>query len=299
MTVRIMVGYDGSAGSELAIDELNLLGLSAQVAVRVITVADTWPIYSNKDTNKNNRTDDEPIKIFAEKAKLLHEKATKRLADAHKLANKAAQRIKLMFPMWSVEPVAIVGSPVWEIIKLCDEWNANLILVGSQGHSAMDRFWFGSASHKIVNEARCSVHVARENHSKEGRPLRILLAADGSPDSTAATQQILARHWPAETEIRIVSAVDCDDEHRLSAIQSMHRLLEQNFVTLEYKVSSVIEDFNPQHLILQEAKNWSCDCIYIGSRGLNMFSRFLMGSVSSAIVARAHCSVEVVRAHRA
>jgi nucleotide-binding universal stress UspA family protein len=33
----------------------------------------------------------------------------------------------------------------------------------------------------------------------------------------------------------------------------------------------------------------------MGSRGLNLFHRFWLGSVSTAVVARASCSVEIVR----
>jgi hypothetical protein len=37
------------------------------------------------------------------------------------------------------------------------------------------------------------------------------------------------------------------------------------------------------------------DCIFVGARGLSQVERFLLGSVSSAVAARASCSVEVVR----
>jgi universal stress protein family protein len=35
--------------------------------------------------------------------------------------------------------------------------------------------------------------------------------------------------------------------------------------------------------------------IFVGARGLSRFERFRLGSVSAAIFARAHCSVEVAR----
>ena len=48
--------------------------------------------------------------------------------------------------------------------------------------------------------------------------------------------------------------------------------------------------------IIEEAESWHADTIFVGPhRSGNSFERFLLGSVSAAVAARAHCSVEVVR----
>ena len=36
-------------------------------------------------------------------------------------------------------------------------------------------------------------------------------------------------------------------------------------------------------------------CIFVGAKGLRSVERFLTGSVSASVAARAHCSVELVR----
>ena len=46
---------------------------------------------------------------------------------------------------------------------------------------------------------------------------------------------------------------------------------------------------------LEEAERWGADCIFLGAKGHSRFERLLLGSVSTAVSARAHCSVEVVR----
>jgi nucleotide-binding universal stress UspA family protein len=63
-------------------------------------------------------------------------------------------------------------------------------------------------------------------------------------------------------------------------------------------VSSEIKTGNPKQLIPHEAETWGADCIFVGARGLSRWERFRLGSVSAAIAARAHCSVEVVRSHQ-
>jgi nucleotide-binding universal stress UspA family protein len=60
-------------------------------------------------------------------------------------------------------------------------------------------------------------------------------------------------------------------------------------------VSSVITAGDPKQVLLDEAEHWGADSLFVGARGLSRVERFLLGSVSAAVAARAHCSVEVVR----
>jgi nucleotide-binding universal stress UspA family protein len=62
------------------------------------------------------------------------------------------------------------------------------------------------------------------------------------------------------------------------------------------RVSSIIEERDPKRLLVEEARDWQADCIFVGTSSLDALGRLLVGSVSSAVAARAHCSVEVVRA---
>jgi nucleotide-binding universal stress UspA family protein len=54
-------------------------------------------------------------------------------------------------------------------------------------------------------------------------------------------------------------------------------------------------DGDPAHEVVAEADRWKADTIFIGARGLGALDRLVLGSVSTGIVTRAHCSVEVVR----
>jgi nucleotide-binding universal stress UspA family protein len=61
------------------------------------------------------------------------------------------------------------------------------------------------------------------------------------------------------------------------------------------EVSSVFAEMDPKQLLVEEAEKWGAACILVGARGLGRWKRLLLGSVSTAIAARSHCSVEVVR----
>ena len=52
---------------------------------------------------------------------------------------------------------------------------------------------------------------------------------------------------------------------------------------------------DPADVIVETAKDVEADLVIVGSRGLSAVQRWLMGSVSSKVVAHAPCSVLVVR----
>ncbi len=51
----------------------------------------------------------------------------------------------------------------------------------------------------------------------------------------------------------------------------------------------------PTTIIVEQARKWPADLIIIGSHGRSGFKQFLLGSVSREVVAKAPCSVLVVR----
>ena len=60
-------------------------------------------------------------------------------------------------------------------------------------------------------------------------------------------------------------------------------------------VTSIIKEGDPKRILADEARQWNADCVFVGASGLRGIGRLLLGSVSAAVVTRAHCSVEVVR----
>jgi nucleotide-binding universal stress UspA family protein len=68
-----------------------------------------------------------------------------------------------------------------------------LLVVGSQGLDALDRFMLGSVSTNLIHHATCPVLVIKG----EAAPLRrITLATDGSPASAKALEFVLRKFQP-------------------------------------------------------------------------------------------------------
>jgi len=62
------------------------------------------------------------------------------------------------------------------------------------------------------------------------------------------------------------------------------------------KVTCAVREGDPKHELCKAAEEWNASCIFVGSAGFsNRLERFVLGSISAAVAARAHCSVEVVR----
>jgi len=56
-----------------------------------------------------------------------------------------------------------------------------------------------------------------------------------------------------------------------------------------------MEEGNQKSVIVDLAAKWPADLVVIGSHGRRGVERFLLGSVSEAVVRHAPCSVQVVR----
>lgn len=146
--------------------------------------------------------------------------------------------------------------------------------------------------------------------------MKILLPVDGSVCSDAAVEALARRPWPPETEVKVITAAeipmpvgmepwvvspDYFEELNKSVRKAAQVVLDNTLAKLKtiedktLKISSEIIQGPPRQVIVDEAEDWGADLIFMGSRGLGAWNRLLLGSVSSAVVHHAKCSVEIVR----
>lgn len=55
----------------------------------------------------------------------------------------------------------LAGPATRTICEKADEWNAELIVMGSHGRGFLGGAWFGSVSDKVIHHAPCSVMIVR------------------------------------------------------------------------------------------------------------------------------------------
>jgi nucleotide-binding universal stress UspA family protein len=293
--MKILIGYDGSPGAESALADLKRAGLPREVEATVISVAEDWiPA---------------PASIGGVSTTFpLDELKDKR--EAATLAKSAKAIIETIFPEWDVHAEGAIGSPANILIWRVEEWNPELIVVGSHGRTALGRFFFGSVSQKVLHAANCSVRIARGREKSADEPVRLIVGVDGSKDAESAVKAITARHWPKDSEARVFAAIGvvppvaseymalevgkwiiAENARVQEAVEAASSMLRG----IGLDVSSVVKEGDPKHLLCAEAEEMDADCIFVGARGMGRIERMLLGSVSSSVASRAHCSVEVVR----
>jgi len=98
----------------------------------------------------------------------------------------------------------------------------------------------------------------------------------------------------------LASIIEEDKKHEVTWATKIAKESASLLAHTELKVIQVLREGDPKHELPKAAEEWGADCIFVDSAGFSIrFERFVLGSVSAAVAARAHCSVEVVtRARR-
>lgn len=311
--MKILIGYDGSECADAALDDLSQAGLPPSGEIHILSIAELWlpppppSAYEIVEEAKNATSPADLQRDFSR-----HCAAAKKMLV---LAERARDRVQTLYPDWKVSADSSCGSPTWELVAKADQWKPDLVVVGSHGRTALGRFVLGSVSQGVLTEARCSVRIARGRVEEPNAPVRIIVGTDGSPASEVALRAVAARNWPPHSEVKVVMVDDplapeflgkvipplreMLEEERQQEQAWVEKISKQSVEILRnagIKVTCVLREGDPKQELCKAAEEWNAGCIFVGSAGFsNRLERFVLGSISGAVAARAHCSVEVVR----
>jgi len=247
-----------------------------------------------------------------EAAQLRHDLVEASILRLRELRAKAGKRVPS-------EVHIAQGTPQEEIARFAANHAIDVIVIATQGHSRLERFFLGSTAERLVRAAPCSVLVTRirknEDPSSPRRHERILVPTDFSEPSLLAldraakiaerdsaellllhvlreadhpTRQLLAPHgfpnlWK---EIRRRS------QARLEALRT-ERLGESA------RVRTLLTEGIPSAAIADAATENQVDLVVIGERGQTGAEGFNLGSTTERVVRVSPCSVLVVKGPRA
>lgn len=304
--MKVLVAVDGSPFSLAAVDEAARMPWPSGSEVKLISAIEV-------PTPVTVGTLPMPDNYYAEWEKALEEQAVASTTNAlARFYEKGGSGIEAAVK-------TVKGDPKTVIIEEAEHWQADLIIVGTHGYNAFERFWLGSVSRNIASHAHCSVQIVRQP-KVGGGAVKILLAVDGSSCGDRAIEEVAERPWPAGSEVCVISAIHLPmtptpetwalpDSYYAHAekigrehanevtAEAVARLKESNAAReVPLTITSKAIVGHAEETIIGTAKEWGADLIMLGSHGYRGFRRFLLGSVSQAVASHAPCSVEIVRA---
>jgi nucleotide-binding universal stress UspA family protein len=293
--MKILIAYDESECADAALADLKRAGLPRKAEAHVLSVYAEWILAPPSFGSLESR-----FTTYLEHAE----------RDTLATARRAREAVKSSFPDWEVHTEAFAGSPAGVILTRAEALKADLIVLGSHGRSGLARLLLGSVSQKVLHAAPCAVRIARGFEKASEKAVRLIVGVDGSPGAEGAFNAVAARHWPHGSEARIVNGFPAihpmgpdfasvaiaewiaDEKARVGGmIKTAIGRLKGAGLT----VSTAMKEEDARQSLIDEAKTWGADCIFVGARGMGAIDRFLVGSVSSYVATHAPCSVEVVR----
>ncbi len=197
------------------------------------------------------------------------------------------------------------GSAKEIILEICSEWPADMVLLGSHRLASLQRFARGSVSLAVTR--------TQFNISAGAKHMKVLVAIDDAVSAKVVCQFVSNHKWPDDTELMLTHAVDpaSFDLNNIAfsdlvniteteAESDAQKLLSSLAATISWSHPKVncqtqIVRGEPADSIIQLTQSWSADLLIAGSHGRSGFKKILLGSVSMTLLAKAQCSVLLVK----
>ena len=294
--MRVLLAYDGSAGAEMARTVITNLSLPPGTEIRVCTVVQRAPeLLSGSDMPSAERPPS-------------GEDHAARTAGLQL----AAVTSSLQTPSQTCDARVLRGHPASALLAEARAWNADLIVIGNRGHGALGAILLGSVSTEVVDHAPYPVLVAR-------RPVtqRVVLGVDGSHSAHHAVATLVA--WPMTGSMHVTvvgvsepipgwevglggpfaplvaeEAVGVEAHHDRVAHFAVDEALSELRRT-PARVDGEVRQGDPASELIAAAGEHDADLIVLGTRGLGMLGRLLLGSVARKVLLHTNVSVLVVR----
>jgi nucleotide-binding universal stress UspA family protein len=285
--MKILIAYDGSEFAKAILDDLLYTGLPSHAEVAVITLAE--PEYFMTDCVEGW--------------------LSSRLIEARSSARFARDHIRANFPGWDVTFEVRLGPPPQEIVRKIVEWNPDLAIFGQHGRGGSKRADLGRIAKRLLKEANCSVRIARARIRPLGAPPRIVIPLATSQNLEAIARAVTSHLWPPRTEVKLVTSLgpilrerrlvggvlDAQVEAVAEAVMDLRRPVERKLQSSNLLVSSEIMAGSPATDVIEAARRWRADCVFIGAEETGFIERVFCGDFVASVASRAECSVEVMR----
>lgn len=210
------------------------------------------------------------------------------------------------------QTAVLEGDPVDDLLAYADDHDVDLIAMGTQGRTGLDRYVAGSIAEGVIRRADVPILTVRATDWSRGADPyeEILVPTDGSAYATAAVEPALAFAAQFDARVRALHVVDV----RAVAPSGGYTPPTEVFETLRSRGETAVEDVasrareagleattrvlegRPASELLDYAQDEHVDVIAMGTAGRTGLDRFLVGSTAERVIRHADMPVLAVNA---
>lgn len=205
------------------------------------------------------------------------------------------------------------GATVPCILDKATSSEADLIVMGAKGHSAVRRILLGSVSDSVATAAKCSVVAVRSKEGSGSEFKKIVLGFDQSVASREAITELTQWNLPRDREIDVVSValqpyvyagegymevpitVDSEKVDRLD--EAAERMASQIAERFPHTKAQTPVAAHVGEAIVSAAEEDNAGLVIVGDTGHSLVGQWLLGSTSKYVLRHAPCSVWISRHH--
>jgi nucleotide-binding universal stress UspA family protein len=155
--MRILLPVDGSEHSNLACQALLSRPWAPGTQVRVLHVL---PKFAFSPLSESADPSQAISAATPHAASSMMEACTQMTRQAEALTRRIAEQLR--GAGLQVDTRIEEGDARTEILSEAEDWEADLIVLASHGHTGLKQWLLGSVAHSIVSHAPCSVEIVRE-----------------------------------------------------------------------------------------------------------------------------------------
>jgi nucleotide-binding universal stress UspA family protein len=291
---RVLCPTDFSEFSTAALTYAAALAASYGSAVRVLHVLTPFPIVAPLGDVPGN------VQLYE----------SQRVQGQRALEAEAA---RVRRPGMAVDVELRDGSAVQEVLAAAQEWQADLLVLGTHGRGGVERLVLGSVAEKVLRKATCAVlavpHGALADAHATERIGHVLCALDGSAASGAGVAYAVSLAERTGAKLTLVSVVEAlpyggdftgPDFAAFHAARDTHaREALDTAVAADVRVRCNVHDRlvygHPAQQILEVSAQEAPDLLVMGVQGRGALDLLMFGSTANHVLRHASCPVLTVR----
>ena len=291
--MRILVAVDGSKFSRAAVEFVASRSslIDAEPEIHLLNVQPPMPAHAARAVGKHYDTE-----------------AQKVLAPARARIDKAG------FP---VIDFYTLGRPAEQIAAAAIKSKADLIVLGSHGHSALRGLLFGSVTNAVMAQTRAPVLIVRGSEVPAAS-MKVGIAVDGSKYGRQAVKYVL-RHGELFGDNPKLTLINVVQDFTTVAMPDMVGIALPSFSeeeTREFQAKAFEAAIGPVRKLMKKArvpadevrlignagdelaayaKKKKLDLLVMGSHGYGAFKAVILGSVTTRVTAASDVTLLLVR----